>query len=245
MVDTALVTGAAQRIGGEIVRELHGASFDIALHYRRSAGAAKSLADELNTARPGSCRLFQADLAVGAELRRLGEELMAAYDTLDLLVNNASGFEPTPIASCTVTEFDAMIDSNLKGPYFLVQALLPMLRTAKGSIVNILDAHVEHPLPDFNAYCAAKAGLASLTRSLAVELGPVFRVNGVAPGAILWPEGGEAYDDAMRRGTVERTPLRRTGEPSDIARTVRFLACDAPFITGQVITVDGGKSLTG
>jgi pteridine reductase len=245
MADTALVTGAAQRIGGEIIRELHGAGFDVALHYRRSRDAAKSLADELNLARPGSCRLFQADLAVGAELRRLGEDLMAAYDSLDLLVNNASGFEPTPIASCTVSEFDAMIDSNLKGPYFLVQALLPMLRTAKGSIVNILDAHVEHPLADFNAYCAAKAGLASLTRSLAVELGPDIRVNGVAPGAILWPEGGEAYDDAMRRGTVERTPLRRTGEPSDIARTVRFLACDAPFISGQVITVDGGKSLTG
>ena len=244
MANKALVTGAAQRIGGEIVRELHGAGFDIALHYRRSAGAAKSLEDELNATRPGSCRLFQADLAVAGERRQMVDELVSAYGKLDLLVNNASGFEPTPIAACTVAEFDAMIDSNLKGPYFLIQALLPMLQTAKGSIVNILDAHVEHPLPDFNAYCAAKAGLASLTRSLAVELGPEVRVNGVAPGAILWPEGGEAYDDAMRRGTVERTPLRRTGEPSDIARTVRFLACDAPFITGQVITVDGGKSLT-
>jgi pteridine reductase len=245
MANKALVTGAAQRIGGEIVRELHGAGFDIALHYRRSAGAAKSLEDALNATRPGSCRLFQADLAVAGERRQMVDELVNAYGKLDLLVNNASGFEPTPIAACTVAEFDAMIDSNLKGPYFLIQALLPMLQTAKGSIVNILDAHVEHPLPDFNAYCAAKAGLASLTRSLAVELGPDIRVNGVAPGAILWPEGGEAYDDAMRRGTVERTPLRRTGEPSDIARTVRFLACDAPFISGQVITVDGGKSLTG
>lgn len=245
MANKALVTGAAQRIGGEIVRELHGAGFDIALHYRRSAGAAKSLEDELNATRPGSCRLFQADLAVAGERRQMVDELVSAYGKLDLLVNNASGFEPTPIAACTVAEFDAMIDSNLKGPYFLIQALLPMLQTAKGSIVNILDAHVEHPLPDFNAYCAAKAGLASLTRSLAVELGPDIRVNGVAPGAILWPEGGEAYDDAMRRGTVERTPLRRTGEPSDIARTVRFLACNAPFISGQVITVDGGKSLTG
>ena len=245
MANKALVTGAAQRIGCEIVRELHGAGFDIALHYRRSAGAAKSLEDELNATRPGSCRLFQADLAVAGERRQMVDELVNAYGRLDLLVNNASGFEPTPISACTVAEFDAMIDSNLKGPYFLIQALLPMLQTAKGSIVNILDAHVEHPLPDFNAYCAAKAGLASLTRSLAVELGPEIRVNGVAPGAILWPEGGEAYDDAMRRGTVERTPLRRTGEPSDIARTVRFLACDAPFISGQVITVDGGKSLTG
>jgi pteridine reductase len=245
MAETALVTGAAQRIGSEITRELHRAGFDIALHYRHSEGPATALAGELNAVRADSCRLFQADIAILGELHRLADELREVYDRLGLLVNNASGFEPTPIATCTPDEFDAMVDSNLKGPYFLVQALLPLLRAAAGSIVNILDVHVQQPLPGFNAYCAAKAGLASLTRSLAVELGPDIRVNGVAPGAILWPEGGEAYDDAMRRSTVESTPLRRTGEPADIARTVRFLTCDAPFITGQVIDVDGGRSLTG
>ena len=245
MADTALVTGAAQRVGSEIVRELHRSGFNIALHYRSSAGPAARLAEELNHERNDSCQLFRADLAISGEVHRLGDEIKEAYDGLDLLVNNASGFEPTPIATCTPAEFDAMLDSNLKGPYFLIQAVLPLLHARSGNIVNILDVHVQQPLPGFNAYCAAKAGLASLTRSLAVELGPEIRVNGVAPGAILWPEGGEAYDDAMRRQTVENTPLRRTGEPADIARTVRFLACDAPFITGQVIDVDGGRSLTG
>jgi pteridine reductase len=244
MADTALVTGAAQRIGSEIARELHAAGFDIALHYRSSTRAATSLADGLNAVRSGSCKLFRADLAIAGEVHRLGDELAEAYDNLDLLVNNASGFEPTPITTCTEAEFDAMIDANLKGPYFLVKTLLPMLRQARGGIINILDVHVEQPLPEFNAYCAAKAGLASLTRSLAVELGPDIRVNGVAPGAILWPEGEDAYDAATRKKTVASTPLRRIGEPADVARTVRFLACDAPFITGQVITVDGGKSLT-
>lgn len=245
MAETALVTGAARRIGSEIARQLHTAGFDIALHYRSSSGPAAALAEELNGGRPDSCRLFRADLAIAGEVHRLGAELAEAYASLDLLVNNASGFEPTPIATCTAAEFDAMIDANLKGPYFLVQALLPLLQRAGGNIVNILDVHVEQPLPGFNAYCAAKAGLASLTRSLAVELGPVIRVNGVAPGAILWPQGEDAYDAATRRSTVESTPLRRIGEPADVARAVRFLACEAPFITGQVIAVDGGRSLTG
>ena len=245
MTDTALVTGAAQRIGSEIARELHAAGFGIALHYRSSTRAATSLANELNAVRPGSCRLFQGDLAIAGEIHRLGAELAEAYEALDLLVNNASGFETTPIATCTEAAFDAMIDANLKGPYFLVQVLLPMLRQARGSVVNILDVHAQQPLPEFNAYCAAKAGLASLTRSLAVELGPDIRVNGVAPGAILWPEGEDAYDAATRKKTVASTPLGRIGEPADIARAVRFLACDAPFVTGQVVTVDGGRSLVG
>jgi pteridine reductase len=168
------------------------------------------------------------------------------YPCLDLLVNNASGFDATPMATCTEAQFDAMLGSNLKGPYFLIQALLtPLRRSPAGSIVNILDVHVERPLRHYNAYCAAKAGLASLTRSLALELGPDLRVNGVAPGAILWPDGEEAYDSGTRQETVEKTPLRRTGDPSDIARTVGFLACDAPFVTGQVIAVDGGRSLAG
>ena len=243
MAKTALITGAAQRIGSEIARHLHQAGFDIALHYRSSCAAARDLAQALNTLRPDSCTLFQGDLASMADIQRLGAEVLARYDGLDLLVNNASGFEPTPMETCTEEEFDAMLSSNLKGPYFLIQALLDGLRQAGGTIVNILDVHTEHPLPGFNAYCAAKAGLASLTRSLAVELGPDIRVNGVAPGAVLWPEGEEAYDKDMRSRTVASTPLQRIGKPEDIAATVNFLACEAPFITGQVVAVDGGRGL--
>ena len=152
---------------------------------------------------------------------------------------------PRPLESCTEAQFDAMLGANLKGPYFLIQALLPALREAGGGVVNIIDIHAERPLRDFNAYGAAKAGLASLTRSLALELGPEIRVNAVSPGAILWPEGDEGFDDTERKLTIERTPLGRLGDPCDIARTVRFLACEAPFITGQVIAVDGGRGLAG
>ena len=172
-------------------------------------------------------------------------EVLAQYPAIDLLVNNASSFLPTPIESCTPAQFDSLLGANLRGPYFLIQGLLPGMRSGGASIVNILDVHMERPLKDFNVYGATKAGLASLTRSLAVELGPDIRVNGVAPGAILWPEGDDSYDEAMRERTVQQTPLKRLGEPMDIARTVGFLACEAPFITGQVITVDGGRSLLG
>lgn len=242
----ALVTGAARRIGNEVARHLHAQGFDIALHYHSSAAPAQALADKLCQVRRDSCRLFQADLATAGGARHLGDAVAARYPHLDLLVNNASGFEPTPLETCTEAQFDAMLGANLKGPYFLIQALLaPLRRAPAGSIVNILDVHVERPLRHYNAYCAAKAGLASLTRSLALELGPDLRVNGVAPGAILWPDDDAAYDSRARRQTIEKTPLKRTGEPSDIAHAVSFLACEAPFITGQVIAVDGGRGLAG
>jgi pteridine reductase len=243
MAGVALITGGAQRIGSEIARHLHAAGFTIALHYRSSAEQAQSLAAELCGERPDSCQLFQADLEFLPSVRQLAADVLAHYGSLAALVNNASGFNPTPIEHCTEAQFDSMLGSNLKGPYFLIQAVLPGLRQSSGCIVNILDVHVQRPLRHFNAYGAAKAGLASLTRSLALELGPAIRVNGVAPGAILWPEGDEAYDEEARQKTVAGTPLKRMGEPADIARTVKFLACDAPFITGTVITVDGGRSL--
>jgi pteridine reductase len=239
----AVITGAAQRIGAAIARELHGAGFDIALHYRSSQNAAQVLADELCRQREGSCQVFQADLHSVEEVRALAGQLLADYPAIDLLVNNASGFESTPIERCTEAEFDAMLGANLKGPYFLIQGLLPSLNKGGGSIVNIIDVHATQPLRNFNAYCAAKAGLASLTRSLAVELAPEIRVNGVSPGAILWPQGDADYDDAARDATIEQTPLKRLGEPTDIAKAVRYLACDAPFVTGQVIAVDGGRTL--
>lgn len=241
----AVVTGGARRIGRAIAEHLHEIGFDIALHYRSSEGSAQELAKELCAIRKGSCQLFQADLQDREQVGTLAGKLQAQYASIDLLVNNASGFAPTPIAKCTPEEWDTMLDANLRGPYFLIQGLLPAMRSGGASIVNLLDVHVDRPLRDYNAYGAAKAGMASLTRSLAVELGPDIRVNGVAPGAILWPEGDGAYDESMREKTLEQTPLKRLGEPIDIARTVGFLACDAPFITGQVIVVDGGRGLVG
>lgn len=240
---TALVTGGAQRIGREIALHLHRRGFHILLHYRSSDDAAREVQASLNRERDGSCDLVQGSLDSDAEVAVLVEQVKSHCEALDLLVNNASGFEPTPIANCTPAQFDAMMASNLRGPYFLVQGVLPLLRSAGGNIVNIVDVHVDRPLRDFNVYGAAKAGLASLTRSLALELGPDIRVNGVAPGAILWPEDDVAYDEETRARTIAQTPLGRMGEPADIARTVAFLAEDAPYITGQIIAVDGGRGL--
>jgi len=240
---TALVTGGAQRIGREIAVHLHRRGFHIVLHYRNSVDAARKVQAALNRERDASCDLVQGSLDSDAEVAALVEQVKDRYDALDLLVNNASGFNPTPIATCPPAQFDAMMASNLRGPYFLVQGLLPLLHCAGGNIVNIVDVHVDRPLRDFNVYGAAKAGLASLTRSLALELGPEIRVNGVAPGAILWPDDDVAYDEQARAQTIAQTPLRRMGEPADIARTVSFLAEDAPYITGQIIAVDGGRGL--
>lgn len=243
MAKVAVITGGARRIGRVIASHLHSLGFDIALHYHGSAECAQSLQTQLCRVRPDSCHLFQADLQDVAVIDTLAQALLARFPAIDLLVNNASSFLPSPIESCTPAHFDSLLGTNLRGPYFLIQGLLPGLRPGSGSIVNILDVHMDLPLPHFNVYGAAKAGLASLTRSLAVELGPAIRVNGVAPGAILWPEGDDSYDAAMRERTLRQTPLQRLGEPLDVARTVAFLACDAPFITGQVIRVDGGRSL--
>lgn len=243
MTQTALITGAARRIGRATAAHLHALGYDVAIHFRHSQADALRLRDELNALRPDSSACFGADLATAEGVASLVAQLREHYDSLQVLVNNASGFEPTPIESCAQDDFDAMIDSNLRGPYFLVQGLLPLLRSQGGSIVNILDTHVDKPLPRYNVYGAAKAGLASLTRSLAVELGPDIRVNGVAPGAILWPESGDAYSEADRARAIADTPLQRMGEVEDIAEVVGFLARDARFVTGQVIAVDGGKGL--
>jgi len=239
----AVVTGGARRIGRAIAVHLHRRGFDIALHYHHSRDCAEALADELCDVRSESCALFQADLRDCAQVGALAEAVRARYPSVELLVNNAAGFAPTPIATCTPDEFDGMLNANLRGPYFLIQGLLPALQSGRASVVNLLDVHVERPLRDYNAYGAAKAGLASLTRSLAVELAPAIRVNGIAPGAILWPEEAGSYDASMREHTLARTPLQRLGDPEDLAAAVAFLACDAPFVTGQVIVVDGGRSL--
>jgi pteridine reductase len=239
----ALVTGAAQRIGAEIVRALHGAGMTVALHYRRSRDAAEALAAELNGQRPDSVALFQADLLAEGRAARLVEKVMGYRGRLDALINNASTFYPTPVGSVTDAIWDDLVGTNLKVPFFAAQAAAPHLRATQGCIVNLADIHGLRPLKDHPVYSSAKAGLAMLTRALACELGPEVRVNAVAPGAILWPEQG--LDEVTRQRILSRTPLRRQGVPQEVARTVLFLVRDASYVTGEVIAVDGGRGVAG
>ena len=240
-----LITGAAKRVGAEIARTLHAAGASVLLHYRASAAEAEALAAQLNAVRPGSAACAQADLRDAGQLPGLVAAAMEHYGRLDALVNNASSFYATPVGSIDEAVWQDLIGSNLKGPLFLSQAAAPHLREARGAIVNITDIHAEFPLKNYPLYCAAKAGLLGLTRALALELAPEVRVNAVAPGPIAWPEGAAAadFDAAARNYIIQRTLLQREGSPEDIARTVRFLLLDAPYVTGQVINVDGGRSL--
>ncbi len=239
---TVLVTGAARRVGAEIARVLHAEGASLALHYRRAAAEAQALVAELNAARPGSALAFQADLLETDHLPRLVEEVVSHYGRLDGLVNNASSFFPTPVGRIGQRDWNDLIGTNLKAPLFLAQAAAPHLATARGAIVNISDIHAGRPLKNYPLYCAAKAALDGLTRALALELGPHVRVNAIAPGPILWPEDG-SFDAAAQANVISRTLLKRGGDPADIARTVRFLLADAPYVTGQVIAVDGGRSV--
>lgn len=238
---TALITGAARRIGAEIARSLHGAGYNIALHHLRSQGEAQALADELNRARADSARLVQADLRRSEQLAPLVERSAGFWGGLDVLVNNASRFYPTPLGEVTETQWDELLEGNLKAPFFLCQAAAPHLRTRGGCIVNIVDIHAERGLEGYPVYSITKAGLVAMTRFLARELGPDIRVNGVAPGAILWPE--QPMDEARQAEILSRVPLRRIGDPDDIARAVLFFVRDAPYVTGQILAVDGGRSL--
>ena len=237
----ALITGAARRVGAAITRRLHAGGADVAIHYRGSETAAGALADELNARRGDSARLFHADLGEMAELTTLVDSVGAWTDGLDILINNASSFYPTPIGTITEAQWDEIIGSNLKAPLFLSQALAPQLRANNGVIVNIVDIHARRPLRDHAVYGAAKAGLGMLTRSLAKDLAPDVRVNGIAPGAILWPESG--LSDDARRSILEQIPLARTGDPEDIANCALYLVRDATYVTGQIISVDGGRSI--
>jgi len=238
-----LVTGGARRVGVAICRRLHSQGASLVVHYRASESEARALEAELDQVRPGSVALVQADLLETANLPRLIDETVSHFGRLDALVNNASSFFPTPLGEVTEDGWEDLIGSNLKAPLFLSQAAAPQLKRQRGCIVNIVDIHSEWPLKRYVIYNAAKGGLASLTRSLAVELAPEVRVNGISPGPILWPEAGEWMDEASRQRIIGRTLLKRTGEPDDIARTVSFLIADAPYITGQIIAVDGGRSV--
>lgn len=238
---TVLITGAAHRIGATTARTLHAGGYNLVLHYRQSAGAAEALAAGLNKLRPDSVALIQGDLHDTPWLNQLAEFAQARWGRLDALVNNASSFYPTPMGKATEAQWDDLLGSNLKAPFFLAQAVAPFLREHHGAIVNIVDIHADRPLKDHPIYSMAKAGLVMMTKSLARELGPEIRVNAVAPGAILWPEQG--LGDEAKAQILDRTALKRQGDPQDIARAVQFLIRDADYTTGHVLTVDGGRSL--
>jgi pteridine reductase len=238
----ALITGAGRRVGAVTARTLHAAGYDLALHYRHSAGDARALADELERQRGGSTLLLQAELADLPALPAMIEQLLAHYGRLDALVNNASAFFPTPLGTATPQQWDALFASNAQAPFFLSQAAIPALREARGGIVNMVDIYAERPLAEHPLYCMAKAALAAMTRSLALELGPEIRVNGGAPGAVLWPSDGKPYAD--QQTMLARTPLQHAGTPEDVAGAVLWLLRDAPYVTGQIIRVDGGRTLS-
>jgi len=237
-----LVTGGAKRVGAAIVRRLHREGADVMLHYRGSEREANALRSELNAARANSVALVKADLLDLAGLAEIVRNAVNRFDRLDALVNNASAFFPTPVGEMTQATWESLIGTNLRAPLFLSQAAAPHLKKTNGAIVNITDIHAERPLKNYVIYSIAKAGLAGLTRSLARELGPEVRVNGVAPGPIAWPEDG-SFDEVARQRVISNTILKRTGDPDDVARAVYFLIAGAPYVTGQIIAVDGGRSI--
>ena len=234
-----LVTGGARRIGARIARRLHEAGARLGIHYRHSADDANTLCDALNRARADSARAFAADLGDVNAAQRLVEEVSAWTGALNALINNASSFYPTPVGEIRESDWDDLLGSNLKAPLFLSQAATPHLRAVSGVIVNIVDIHARRPLRDHSVYCAAKAGLAMLTRALAKDLAPAVRVTGIAPGAILWPESGMSA--TVQDKILRQVPLARPGTPDDIADAVLYLL-QARYVTGQIIAIDGGRS---
>jgi pteridine reductase len=237
-----LVTGGAKRVGAAIVRRLHREGASVMLHYRGSEREANALRTELNAARANSVALVQADLLDLAGLAEIVRNAVNRFERIDALVNNAYAFFPTPVGEITQATWESLIGANLRAPLFLSQAAAPHLKKTNGAIVNITDIHADRPLKNYVIYSIAKAGLAGLTRSLARELGPEVRVNGVAPGPIAWPEDG-SFDEVARQRVISNTILRRTGEPDDVARAVYYLIAEAPYVTGQIIAVDGGRSI--
>jgi pteridine reductase len=239
-----LITGGAKRVGAAICRRLHADGMNLMVHYRSSRADAQTLRDELESARAGSCALTRADLLEAASLPRLVADTVARFGRLDVLINNASSFFPTAVGDITEKAWDDLIGTNLKVPLFLSQAAAPELKRHRGAIVNIVDIHADRPMKDYVVYSTAKGGLVALTRSLARELGPEVRVNGVAPGAIIWPEADIWSNEEERSRIIAQTSLKRIGEPDDIALAVQFLIAGAPYITGQIIAVDGGRSIS-
>ena len=237
----ALITGGARRIGACIAHTLHREGMKLVIHYHGSAEAARELQAELHHHRPDSVLLVGTDLLDLAKLEKLVSQATTEFGQLDVLVNNASSFYPTPVGQTTDEQWQDLIGVNLKAPYFLSQAAAGPLTVSGGCIINLVDIYAERPLKNHPVYNVTKAGLIGLTRALARELGPEVRVNAVAPGAILWPDGD--VDEIAQQRLISRTPLKRTGNPTDIAQTVLFLIRDAEFLTGQIVNVDGGRSI--
>jgi pteridine reductase len=239
-----LITGGARRVGAAICRRLHGAGANLVVHYRSADTEARALQAELNACRMNSLALARADLLKPSSASQLVKAAVKEFGRLDALVNNASSFFPTVVGEITEQAWDDLVGTNLKAPLFLAQAAAPELRKQHGAIVNIIDIHAELPMKHHAVYTAAKGGLLALTRALARDLAPEVRVNGVAPGTILWPDDEAWRDEVSRQRIINQTALKRIGDPDDIAATVQFLLADAPYITGQVIAVDGGRSIT-
>lgn len=239
----ALVTGAARRIGAAIVRRLHAAGYDIALHHHASANEARALADELNAMRPGSVITLAADLREFDRIPELIAHTVGHFGRLDALVNNASAYYATPFGKVTPTEWDDLFAINARAPFFLAQSAAPHLAHRHGAIVNMVDAYAEQPRSNISAHAASKAALIGATRALAIELAPKVRVNGVAPGAILWPENG--IDAAVSAQLIARTPLARAGTAEEVAEAVRWLLQDATYMTGEILRLDGGRNTLG
>lgn len=237
---TVLITGGARRIGAAIARKLHSAGANLVLHYRQSADEATALARALDQARRGSVATVQSDLLDITRLPQLVRAANAAFGQLDIVINNASTFYPTPIGEITEQAWDDLMGTNLKAPIFLAQAAAASLRDTQGLLLNIVDIHGMRPLRNYPVYCAAKAGLIMLTHSLAKELAPEIRVNGIAPGPVMWPSD---VDEDMKEKIIDKTLLKRPGSPEDIARAALFFAAEAPYITGQILPVDGGRSV--
>ena len=236
----ALVTGSAKRLGRQIISQLHQAGYRVIIHYNQSATDANNLATSLNQQRPDSALTIQANLLDEQAVQLLANKALASFNRLDVLINNASSFYATPLGSATLANWDDLFGSNVKAPYFLCKALAPALAANKGCIINMVDIHAQQPLQDHSIYCMAKAALLMMTKSLARELAPTIRVNGIAPGAILWPS--QQLAEADKAAILQQIPLQRTGSPEDIASTVLFLL-QSPYISGQIIAVDGGRSL--
>jgi pteridine reductase len=241
MRKNVLITGAAKRIGAACARRLHREGYDVIVHYKASEREALGLCDELNRQRPASASVLQADLLDREQRGRVAEAAQKIRGGIDVLINNASAFYSTPFGEVSEAQWDELFGSNLKAPFFLAQSLRDTLAARQGCVVNIVDIHAERGLPGFPVYSIAKAGLAAMTRVLAKEMGPEVRVNGVAPGAIIWPE--HEISEQHKQEILQRVALKRSGEPDDIAKAVLFLVRDAGYMTGQILTVDGGRTL--
>lgn len=238
---TVLITGGAKRIGAEVTRRLHREGCNIVLHFRNSKSDAVGLATELNDQRADSVRVVQADLSDNASVPILVDKTLDFFGNLDVLINNASSFYPTPLGQITDVDWEDLFASNLKAPLFLSQAAIKALRQTRGIIINMVDIHAKQPLRKHSVYCAAKAGLLMLTKSLAQELAPEIRVNAIAPGPILWPE--QDYDANLKDKVINATALKRMGHPKDIAEGILYLIADGAYVTGQCIAIDGGRSV--